>query len=73
MIPRIDVFRDSLFAGKNAFITGGTSGINLAIASRFVRAGASVTILGRNEDLWVRVYSLSPQTFVTQRHSQRVS
>src|SRR5687768_514964 len=33
---------------KVAFITGGTSGINLAIAKRFAKAGAKVTILGRN-------------------------
>lgn len=39
---------DSLLAGKNAFITGGTSGINLAIARRFVQSGANVAILGRN-------------------------
>ncbi|EYF08254.1 Oxidoreductase, short chain dehydrogenase/reductase family [Chondromyces apiculatus DSM 436] len=36
--------------GKTAFVTGGTSGINLAIAARFVRAGARVTVLGRNPE-----------------------
>jgi len=43
-------FRDGLLAGKTAFITGGTSGINLGIARRFVRAGARVAVLGRNEE-----------------------
>jgi NAD(P)-dependent dehydrogenase (short-subunit alcohol dehydrogenase family) len=44
------VFVADLFAGKHAFLTGGTSGINLAIAGRLVEAGASVTVLGRDPD-----------------------
>ncbi len=36
--------------GKNALITGGTSGIGLAVASNFVVHGASVTITGRREN-----------------------
>ncbi|AKU97756.1 oxidoreductase, short-chain dehydrogenase/reductase family [Labilithrix luteola] len=43
-----DVFREGLLDGKHAFVTGGTSGINLAIAARYVAAGAKVTVLGRN-------------------------
>lgn len=35
---------------KVAMITGGNSGIGLAIARRFVEEGASVAILGRNEE-----------------------
>lgn len=41
------VIRDGILAGKTAFITGGTSGINLGIARRFVTAGAAVAVLGR--------------------------
>ncbi|MEI8132030.1 MAG: SDR family oxidoreductase [Leptolinea sp.] len=37
-------------AGKTALITGGSSGIGLAIAHSFVQAGASVAILARNRD-----------------------
>lgn len=39
----------SLLSGKVAFITGGTSGIGLAIAKRFVASGCKVVICGSNE------------------------
>ena len=45
-----DTFRADLMVGKHAFITGGTSGINLGIAHRLARAGARCTLLGRNAD-----------------------
>lgn len=43
-------FRENLFAGKVAFIAGGTSGINLGIAARLAELGAKVAILGRNAE-----------------------
>lgn len=46
----MSVFRDNLFAGRNVFVTGGSSGINLGIAQRFAAAGARVAINGRNPD-----------------------
>ncbi|NMO16308.1 SDR family oxidoreductase [Pyxidicoccus fallax] len=53
------VFRDGLLAGKVAFISGGSSGINLGIAEAFVKAGAKVAINGRNvEKLEAAVKSL---------------
>ncbi|ADO74262.1 SDR family oxidoreductase [Stigmatella aurantiaca] len=42
------VFKEGLLQGKVAFITGGSSGINLGIAAHFVKAGAKVAINGRN-------------------------
>jgi len=33
--------------GKTALITGGTSGIGLAVAERFVKAGAQVLVVSR--------------------------
>ena len=38
-----------LLAGRRAVVTGGTSGIGLAIAQKFLSLGASVCIIGRNE------------------------
>ncbi|GGE50323.1 3-ketoacyl-ACP reductase [Agaricicola taiwanensis] len=37
--------------GKTAIVTGGGTGIGLAIAARFVEAGASVLIAGRSKDV----------------------
>ncbi len=46
----MDPFRANLFAGKTAFIAGGTSGINLGIAKRLAGLGARVTVVGRNPE-----------------------
>ncbi len=43
-------YRDNLFAGKVAYIAGGTSGINLGIALRFAELGARVAVVGRNDE-----------------------
>src|SRR5512138_2395505 len=37
------------YTGKRAFITGGSSGIGLALAKQLAGAGAQVTILGRDQ------------------------
>ncbi len=44
----MDPFRENLFAGKTAFIAGGTSGINLGIAKRLAGLGAKVSVAGRD-------------------------
>ena len=38
-------------AGKTAFITGGASGLGLAVARNFLAAGANVMLFDRNEEL----------------------
>jgi NAD(P)-dependent dehydrogenase (short-subunit alcohol dehydrogenase family) len=45
-----EVFGSKLLAGKNAVVTGGGSGINLAIARRFAEHGAKVALIGRTKE-----------------------
>ncbi len=44
------MFQDNCLAGHAAFISGGSSGINLAIAEALSRLGAGVCIIGRDLD-----------------------
>lgn len=46
----LDLLPSDLLQGHTAFITGGGSGINLAIAKGFARTGADVAICGRSEE-----------------------
>lgn len=43
-------FQAQLLAGKVAVVTGGGSGINLAIAQRFAEHGAHIAIIGRSQE-----------------------
>ena len=38
-------------AGKHALVTGGGTGIGMGIARQLLKAGATVTISGRREDV----------------------
>lgn len=44
------VFGEKQLAGKHAVITGGGSGINFAIASRYAEHGAKVALIGRTKE-----------------------
>ena len=47
--PQVNVLsQNELLKGRNAFITGGTSGIGFEIAKAFINAGANVVITGRS-------------------------
>ncbi len=48
------VFRDGLLGGKVAFVTGGSSGINLHLARRLLAQGARVVIVARDADRLAR-------------------
>lgn len=42
------IFRAGLLAGRHAYISGGTRGINFGIAQRYCELGARVTVVGRD-------------------------
>ncbi len=46
----MSAFKNGLFAGKLAVITGGGSGINLRIAERFAEQGAKLALVGRKKE-----------------------
>ena len=48
------MFQENTLEGKVAFISGGTSGINLGIAKSMARLGAKISVIGRNLDKAVK-------------------
>lgn len=65
---------DSALAGKVAVITGGTSGIGLAIAKRFNAEGAHVFVTGRRQaELDKAVADIGPNTVGIQADSANMA
>jgi peroxisomal 2,4-dienoyl-CoA reductase len=59
----MSVFRDKLFVGKVALITGGATGIGLGITQALARQGARVAILSRKlENLTIAAEQISSST-----------
>ena len=55
LVPIVQTVPDSeLLKGKVALITGGSGGIGMAIAARFLAAGAKVIIAGTNDEKLAR-------------------
>ncbi len=59
----------NFYQGKSALITGGSSGIGLALAKNFVREGCNVTILSRQESILqsavAEISSVKPSSHLT--------
>lgn len=49
---------NELLKGKTALITGGSSGIGLAIAKKYLKSGANILITGRNENKLIKAKEL---------------
>lgn len=78
--PTISCIENSkLLAGRVALITGATSGIGLAISHSFLKCGASVVLVGRNEEKLLKTQqSLSylygeDRVFIAKIDMRRVS
>lgn len=56
----IDSFRPGLFKGKTILVTGGSSGIGLAIAKGFARLGGSVIAIGSSKQKLASARAGSP-------------
>jgi len=66
------VFREKLLEGKVAFVTGGSSGINFAIARLFLQHGASVVLVARDPSRLARAKDELEQFAPGRVHTESV-
>jgi len=67
MVP---VDKEKMLDGKVALITGGSSGIGLAIAEKFISSGAKVIIAGTNQEKLQTAQNRLEQIFERGRLSE---
>ena len=60
-------------SGKKVLVTGGTTGIGLEIAQRFIAEGAHVALTGRNPETLADAKSAAPEAIVIASDAGKIA